>query len=357
MIVLRNKNFARVDYEGLTEEGKASLKAQRDLRAQRLNQIRKNNNDLIKRNGKKHTEAYTKLRNELHGKTLANEAIEQEKIRNSVIDKFGKEPKEHIGKAPKSVQGVKENIGRDAVNIVKSEGKSVAKKGLKLGKAGKIAAIAGGAAVATGAGALAYKKHKEQKQFTEEKDNSVRNAAIAGAGVTGVGLGLAHLRSKERSRNDVFKHAVNETNIHNSAIRDARQGLKDSAKKFASSKSINEENFKYMDNQYRQYQNLGYEHGSENLVDHYQKRRLDNKKDFLKKEAENQEFMTNAKKKYRESVSSAKARYNNNMSKEAVNKIRKGSYAKNMKNLGAKAAGVGVAAGTVAYLASKKKKD
>lgn len=141
---------------------------------------------MISRNGKKHTEAYTQLRNELHKKTLANEAVEQEKIRQSVIDKFGKEPKDHISKAPKSVQGVKENIGRDAVNLVKSEGKSVAKKSLKLGKVGKIAAITGGAALATGAGALAYKKRKEQKQFAEEeKDNSLRNAAIAG----GVGLG------------------------------------------------------------------------------------------------------------------------------------------------------------------------
>lgn len=156
MIVLRNKNFARVDYEGLTKEGKESLKAQRDLRAKRLQAVRKANNDVITANGKKHQEAYTQQRNKLHELTLKNEAKEQEKIRQSVINKFGK-AEQTVKNATSSVPS---QIMKDKT---KETGERIAKKGMKLGKAGKIALIGTGITAVGGTGLYAYKKHKDNK--------------------------------------------------------------------------------------------------------------------------------------------------------------------------------------------------
>lgn len=362
MRILR-KAFARKDYEGLTEEGAAALKKQRDLRAARLNTIRHNNNDQILKGKKKDSWGNQLKRDALHESTLENSKRLSAQERENIISKFGKAPAEHVGQAPKVVKGIKESVGRDPVSLVKVEPKKG--KALLKGKAGKIAAIAGGTALAAGAGAYAYNKYKNKdKQFSDEEDHSVRNAAIAG----GVGLGATALGGHVLGNVSAYKagkaHVTKEKNILDKANREVKRDFNEAKSKFTKKvrdnknwydgamKRNEEARQKFKDNLHNM---------TDAEFDRKQAGLNATKKAYEKAYQGEKDILRNSWKRTKEDLKSradqAAARYNKNTSKEVIGKVGKKAYGSGF----AKVAGAGLlatgAAAALAYNKGKKKES
>ena len=89
MIILR-KQFAKVDYKGLTKAGKEALKEARGREADFLKHIREANNNLPKssRFGKT-VEERLKTRNKLHTQSLKESEARALKARKNVEEEYG----------------------------------------------------------------------------------------------------------------------------------------------------------------------------------------------------------------------------------------------------------------------------
>lgn len=89
MIILR-KQFAKVDYKGLTKAGKEALKFERAQQARFLNEIKGANNNLPKssRFGKT-AEERLKTRNKLHKQALEESKARASKARENIEKEYG----------------------------------------------------------------------------------------------------------------------------------------------------------------------------------------------------------------------------------------------------------------------------
>ena len=159
MIILRQKEYARRDYEGLSEEQKMVLEKKRGEIAKRLNAERNTiNENYRKRNyqsfassvyndkdrQKMNLEKSTKLRNEDHSKALKSAKMEALKAKTRIKSST---PKPNPTTTPKQKEVAEGFIKRNWN---------------KLGTGGKIAAVAIPSVAAIGTGIAVRNKNKKE---------------------------------------------------------------------------------------------------------------------------------------------------------------------------------------------------